>query len=132
MPNNMNQPIPHDWVIAPIAWFIVALGIQANVNVIFGGFSLAIACAAIVAKTTRDPREVWLIFLSAVVLSLMAVIAIEYWVLPFPIPLGMGLAGFSSKWVVQIVVNMLDRAEDRSPEAADRMINKILPEDKDK
>jgi len=120
-------PIPQEWVVSTLAWLLASLGITFAPNHFFGGWALAVACATIVARTTRDQREVWLIIMTALVLSLMAASAIEFWNIAFPLQLGMGLAGLSSKWAVNIAVKMLDRTEGRSDEAADNLLDRILP-----
>lgn len=115
-----------DW----LALGLAGLGITLPVHEFIGGTLLAMAAASIMARHRKDPRRVWLTVGTGAFFGLVVAM---FWpsgglhVLGFVLPVqsGMLIAGFGSKWGVNIIGKFFDRAEFRTDEMSDSLFDRL-------
>jgi hypothetical protein len=123
----------YDVARVPWNWLLLGLGISAPINEYFGGLLLALAGASIASSMNKDKdrRGFWLVMLTAIFVShLSAMSATSIWP-NLPFQLVMAAAGFASRYVVKIALRALGLVEARSDKIADKVVDRILPDDKD-
>jgi hypothetical protein len=114
-----------------IGWLLLALGVTFSPHEYFGGLFFALACAMLVRHwfPEKDKREIWVTLLVA---FLVATIGAEIYQWQFqdpPVPVQVAMAGLGlgSRLLVTLLMKLLFRAEQRSDEIADRVIDAKLP-----
>lgn len=110
-------------------WLLAALGVTFSFHEYFGGLFFALACAMLTRHwfPEADRREVWITLLAAFIVATIGVELYDwYWPEKQPLPpqMIMALLGFCSRVVVTILMKTLIRAEERSDELADKIIDK--------
>ena len=117
----------------PLALLLTGLGISTiGVHEFFGGLFLALAAGSVVARARKDKRKLLVILSMA---ALAAVLMAGIWPQlgwTVPVQVGMALAGAASSWVINLFVKVGDRIDEKSGPIADRLIDRILPDDKKK
>ena len=116
-----------------VTLFLAGMGVTLAPYQYLGGLLLALAAASVMARHRNDPVKIWLTVLTAFLFSTLVAIAWpdEGW-FGVPTQLAMAISGFGSKWGVNIIAKFFDRVEFRTDNISDRIIDKIVPEDKDK
>ncbi|MBL4898117.1 MAG: hypothetical protein JKX76_00585, partial [Colwellia sp.] len=94
------------------------------------GLFLALAAGSMIARHRRSNAKLWAIMTTSGLFATIAVIATQEWnhfdVAP---QLIMASAGVLSGWVVNIIVKMMDRVENRSSDIADKFVDKFFKGD---
>ena len=118
---------------SPLNLVLAGLGITFAPHEYIGGLLLALAGASIASSMNKDQdrRGFWLVMLTAVFVShLSAMGAAALWpTLPFQ--LVMAIAGFGSRYIVKVALRAFGLIEDRSDKIADRLVDRILPDEDD-
>ena len=127
-----------DW----LALVLIALGIKFSGDVYIGGLFLALAGAAIsrawereIALKAGHPLEressgrFWLVVLTAFFVSLLVAIMINANYPDWSVQACMAVAGFASRRLVYLSLNVLEHLNRRGNRVADRLLDKILPKD---
>ena len=116
-----------DWLTLAFA----GLGISFAPHEYLGGLLLALAGAAFAMRTDpeRDERELWLVMLGAFLASHLAAICAHIWLPDIPKQIVMAAAGFFSRRITRLALNLGGSVERRSDRIADRLIGKVLPGD---
>lgn len=115
------------------AWLMAGLGISAVAfSQFIGGIFLAGFWASIIAKRRNDPRRVWAIWITA---ALAAIFVAQFWPIGWmpewvPVQAAMSIIGGLSGWIVTMVILVGDRMEVRATDLADRLLDKVVPENK--
>lgn len=122
------EAIMKDW----FALLLTSLGISFSTHQFLGGLFLALAGAAIARALSpeRDQRELWLVFATGAIAGIVAAEAMSVWMTGGPVQLIMGAAGFASRYLARFGIALLERAEARGTQIADRVIDKVMPDDK--
>lgn len=113
------------------------LGITFQPHLYFGGLFLALAAASVARRQRpeRDRLELWQILGMAALVSTVAAIGVHaLWpdIGPPLVPqMLMAACGWVSRPVVGVLRSLNDRIEERSTALADRIIDRVVPEDKD-
>lgn len=115
-------------------WFAIGmagLGISFAPHEYIGGLFLAVAAATFAMRSSReaDTREIWVVILGAFLASHVAAIAAHTWRPEWSPQLVMVAAGFSSRYLTRTALRVLGLVEERSDRIADRLVDRILPDD---
>lgn len=115
-----------DW----LGLLFAGLGITFAPHQWLGGMFLALAGASVARHfdPERDRRELWVVFLTAFVVSHLAAIIAHLWLPGWPVQLVMAASGFGSRRLARFASRFLDRIEARAADVADRGLDRILPE----
>ena len=119
------------WAQNFIMLILVGLGLTISHQEFIGGILFACAAASITARNRKSPVNIFWMIITAIVFAI-----ITAWLWPFvpynlPVQLGMGVSGFVS-WVVPRILNKgMDRAEARTGDIVDGVIDKFVPDEDD-
>lgn len=121
-----TEDVLKDW----LGLLFAGLGITFARHQWLGGMFLALAGASIARHIhpERDRRELWVVFLTAFVVSHLAAIIAHLWLPGWPVQLVMAISGFGSRRLARFASRFLDRIEARAGDVADRGLDRILPE----
>ena len=124
-----TEAILKDW----LSLMLTSLGITFAPHQFLGGLFLALAGAAIARALSpeKDQRELWLVFVTGAVAGVVSAEVLSLWWPAAPLQLVMFGAGFASRYLARFGIALLDRAEARTGDIADRVIDRVMPEDKD-
>lgn len=116
-----------DWVTLGLA----GLGITFAPHEWIGGLFLALAAATFSMRMdrTRDQRELWVVLFGAFLASHLAALAAHIWFPEISKQLVMVGAGFFSRHIARFSLRLGGMVEDRSDILADRIVDKILPDE---
>lgn len=116
-----------DW----LTWFLAGLGITFAPHEWIGGLFLALAAATFSMRMDpeRDQRELWVVLFGAFLASHLAALCAHVWFPDLPKQLVMVGAGFFSRHIARFGLRLGGLVEDRSDVLADRIVDKILPDD---
>lgn len=121
--------VMRDWVFLALA----GLGISIAPYEYFGGLFLACACASLVARRRNDPRKFVAVIGTAALFATVAAIYGAGMDNPmWPPQIVMLIAGGASGVLLNLIIKLMVRVEDRSTEIADRLIDSKLPKGDDK
>lgn len=125
---NAEEVVRH-----PLNLVLAGLGITFAPHEYLGGLFLALAGASIASSMNRDQdrRGFWLVMLTAIFVSHLAAMAAEAIWPGVPFQLVMSIAGFGSRYLVKIALRAFGLIEERSDKIADRIVDRVLPDDKD-
>lgn len=129
----MKQTIINNANEAALNWpsmILVGLGVSFPLNQVLGGLFFALAAASIMAGTRKEPRKLWVMFVSAVVFAMVVAVTWSYYQFEFPLQLAMGLVGLTSGWVSKFIIKFMDRIYERTDDIADKTINKVFDDKK--
>ncbi len=112
---------------------LIGLGISLPAHDYIGGMFLALAGAtfALRADPERDERELWVTILGAFLVSHLAAIVATRYAPGVPVQLVMASAGFASRRIVRWTYRALGVVEKRADRITDRLIDSVLPDDRD-
>lgn len=112
---------------------LIGLGISLPAHDYVGGMFLALAGAtfALRADPERDERELWVTILGAFLVSHLAAIVASRYAPGVPVQLVMASAGFASRRIVRWTYRALGVVEKRADRITDRLIDRVLPDDRD-
>jgi hypothetical protein len=112
---------------------LLGLGISLPAHDYIGGMFLALAGAtfALRADPERDERELWVTILGAFLVSHLAAIVATRYAPGVPVQLVMASAGFASRRIVRWTYRALGVVEKRADRITDRLIDRVLPDDRD-
>lgn len=114
------------------AFLMAGLGISAVAfNEFVGGVFLAGFWASVIAKRRNDARKVWMIWVTA---AGAAIFVAQFWPIGWlpqwiPVQAAMSIIGGLSSALVNMVIRLSDHVETRATNIADRLIDKVLPDD---
>lgn len=116
-------------------WFglvLLAIGWNAPMHEWLGGMVMAIGGASIARawRPERDRGELWAVIGGAVFASHIAGAICLRLYPEWPIPIVMAIAGFLSRIAIRLVLDVADRVGGKGARIADRVIDRVLPEDK--
>jgi hypothetical protein len=116
-----------DW----LTWGLAGLGISFAPHEWIGGMFLALAAAAFAMRTDpeQDTRELWIVMIGAFLASHLAAIISHIWAPDFPKQIAMMGAGFFSRRISRFALRLGGMVEGRGDKIADRLIDRVLPED---
>lgn len=119
-----------DW----ITLGLTGLGISFAAHEYFGGMFLALASASLAWRLSpeADQRKFGMVILTAFIVSHLSALLVGRWAPDWPVQLVMAVTGFASRWMVQFAIRLLDRVSTRGDSLADRVIDKFIPDKKDK
>lgn len=117
-----------------LTWALAGLGISFAPHEWIGGMFLALAGAAFAMRSNpeQDRRELWLVLLGAFLASHLAALLAHIWIPTFPKQIVMMGAGFASRHLTRIAMRVLGMVEERSDKIADRIIERVIPEEREK
>lgn len=117
----------------PLTLILTGLGISFAPHEYLGGLFLALAGASIASAMNRDHdrRSFWLVMLTAIFVSHLAAMGAEAIWPSLPFQLVMAIAGFGSRYLVKVALRAFGLLEERSDKIADRLVDKILPDERD-
>ena len=117
----------------PLNFILAGLGISFAPHEYLGGLLLALAGASIASSMNRDQDRsgFWLVMLMAIFVSHLAAMGAEAIWPSLPFQLVMAVAGFGSRYIVKVALRAFGLIEERSDKIADRLVDKILPDDED-
>lgn len=118
----------------PLTLVLTGLGITFAPHEYLGGLLLALAGASIASAMNRDQdrRRFWLIMLTALFISHLAAMGAGSIWPTLPFQLVMALAGFGSRYLVKMMLRVFGILEERSDKIADRIVDRVFPDDKEK
>jgi uncharacterized protein involved in response to NO len=129
----MKQPLIEslqDWTVLALT----GIGITLAPHQFFGGLFMALA-AAMAARHLRpekDQREVWLVLLMAFLAAVVAAELVQAYWPTLPVQLVMMAAGFLSRFAVEMTLDVAIRLQRKTDTIADRVLDRVLPDIKDK
>lgn len=122
---------------AAAGWLVLALagiGISAPPHVIVGGLCLSLSGALLAWKLSpeKDTRSLWVVLLSAAFVAIIAAELAEWLAPTTPLPMWMAAAGFGSRFAVRLGLRVFGAMESRSEQIADKVLDRVLPDEADK
>lgn len=112
---------------------LTGLGISFAAHEWIGGMFLALAGAAFAMRSDpeQDHRELWMVLLGAFLCAHIAAIMAHRWAPGIPVQAVMAVAGFFSRRLTRLALRMAGMIEDRGDRIADRLIDRVLPDDRE-
>lgn len=112
---------------------LTGLGVTFHPHEWIGGLFLALAGAAFAMKIDpeQDRRELWVVMLGAFLASHFAAMVSYHWWPSLSVQLVMAAAGFMSRPITRIALRTAGLVESRSDRIADKIVDRILPDEKD-
>jgi hypothetical protein len=122
-----------DAVTDPMVLTLTGLGISFAPHQYYGGLFLALAAAVVAAKINpgKDRREWWVTLLTAAVFATFTAELISAYRPDLAPQFPMLMAGFLSRIFASGLLAAAQRIERRASDVADRMIDRVLPPEKD-
>lgn len=115
------------------------LGISFAPHEWIGGMFLALAGASLARhmEPEADRRELWAVMVAAFLASHLAALAWLNWppaweAIHPPVQAVMAVAGFASRRLTRITLRVMGLIEDRSDAIAEKVLDRVLPDDKAK
>lgn len=117
-----------------IAWALLALGITFHAVEFIGGLFYALAAAMLTRHwfPELDKREVWATLLAAFLVSTIgAGVYNGFYNGEHPVPIQFVMAGFgfASRAAVRTIMGVVRGVESRTDQIAERLIDRVLPDD---
>lgn len=109
------------------AWLMLALGVTFSPAEYVGGLFFALAVAAVINRTRKDPKKIWLSVSTAAVCAAIAAWVVDHFETGWPPQLFMAAAGAVSYPAVAIFIRVTDHLHQRSEALADRVVDRVLP-----
>lgn len=114
-----------DWV----GLLLAGIGIGVPMHHFLGGLVLAIAGASFARAFSpeQDERELWVVFLGAAFMSIIAAMLAQIYLPDWPVQLIMAAAGFFSRYIARFTLRAAGMVEKRTDRIVDGAIEKLLP-----
>lgn len=121
----------NDWLL----WIALGLGVTLATPLEYlGGLLLALAGAAVARRFTpeQNKMELWTVVLAAFFCAHVALIITQHWFPDLGEPqLVMAVAGFLSRILVRMGLRFAGAVENKTDKLAERVIDRVLPEDRE-
>lgn len=110
---------------------LMGLGLSIPAHEFVSGILFACATASITARNRKSPVNIFWMIITAIVFAIITAWLWPLVSLNLPVQLGMGISGLVS-WVVPRILNKgMDRAEARTGDIVDGVIDKFVPHEDD-
>lgn len=119
-----------DW----LTLMFTGLGVTFAPHEWLGGMFMALAAAAFAMRMEpeKDQRELWVVMVGAFLAAHIAAMIAHRWMPDFPVQIVMIGAGFVSRRVARLTLIIAGKLEDRGDVITDKIIDRVLPEDREK
>lgn len=112
-----------------VSLLMAGLGISFAWNEVLGGLFLSVAVASVITGLRADKRRFWWSILTGALFALLAAIGASWVDWPVPVQVVMAFMGVAGLPIANILIALQDRTTARGTEIADRIIDRVVPDD---